>query len=86
MSDTSTEFAPLEQLRPQVLALLALHRTAETEEARLAIMSLFERAFLATAWNVAEDLLENGWTPQRVAPPVRRGIGQLKVVGGTDAA
>ena len=86
MSETNTEFAPFEELRPQLLALLALHRQAETEEARAALVSLFERAFLATAWHVAQDLLENGWSPQTVAAPVRRGLGRLKVVGGTDAA
>ena len=86
MSEISTELAPFEELRPQLLALLALHRTAQTEESRVALVSLFERAFLATAWHVAQDLLDNGWSPQTVMAPARRGLGRLKVVGGTDAA
>jgi hypothetical protein len=86
MSETRTDFAPFEELRPQLMALLALHRTAETEEARVAIVSLFERAFLATAWHVAEDLLQNGWSPQTVPATARHNLARFKVVGGTDAA
>ena len=86
MDDVSTDFVPFEELRPQLLALLALHRTAQTEEARTAIVGLFERAFLAAAWHVAHDLLENGWSPSVIAAPARRGLAHLKVVGGSDAA
>ena len=85
MSETGTEFVPFEALRPQLLALLALHRGAETEAARAAVVSLLERTFLATAWHVAQDLLENGWTPQVVVAPARRASGHLRVVGGAEA-
>lgn len=85
MSEIGTEFVPLEALRPQLLALLALHRGAETEAARAVVVSLLERTFLATAWHVAEDLLENGWTPQVVATPARRAGSHLRVVGGADS-
>jgi hypothetical protein len=81
-----TEF---ETLRPRLLALLEMHRAAETDEARATLVDVFADVFLATAWHVAQDLLENGWTPgfsvapeQAATPPK----GALKVVGGTDAA
>jgi hypothetical protein len=87
MSAHSTDFLPFEALRPQILALLELHRAAQTEEARVALVGLFEQAFLATAWHVAQDLLENGWAPAVVqAPLAGRGQRRLKVVGGSDAA
>jgi hypothetical protein len=45
-----------------------------------------EDVFLATAWHVAQDLLDHGWSPGVLPPgPVRSGA-RLKVVGGTDAA
>ena len=74
-----------EALRPRILALLELYRAAQTDEARHALMSLFENAFLATAWHAARDLLENGWVPQTVSTgPVRRG--GLKIIDDSDAA
>jgi len=74
-------------IRPHVLALLKLHRAAETEEARTALAGMLEDAFLAASWHVARDLLENGWSPGP-APPVRRSVRRphLRLVGGTDAA
>jgi len=76
-----------EALRPRLLMLLELHRTAPTEDARGTVADLFEDVFLATAWNVAQDLLENGWRPGFVTEaPAARSKGQLRVVGGTDAA
>jgi hypothetical protein len=87
MSAHSTDFLTFEELRPQILALLELHRAAQTEEARVALVGLFERAFLATAWHVAQDLLENGWSPAVVQTTSSgRGQQRLKVVGGSDAA
>jgi hypothetical protein len=74
-----------EALRPRILALLELYRVAQTDEARQALMGLFEDAFLATAWHAARDLLENGWVPQTLSTtPARRG--GLKVVDNSDAA
>jgi hypothetical protein len=46
---------------------------------------MFEDAFLATAWHVAHDLLENGWSPSE-APTAPQGRGRLRVVRGSDAA
>ncbi len=86
MGDSTTDFVPFERLRPELMALLALHRAAETEEARAAVVLLFERAFLATAWHVAQDLLDNGWSPGVVSAPADRPSASLRVVGGTDAA
>ena len=54
------EFA---EMRPRLLLLMELYRNAGTEEARANLVNLFENVFLATAWNVATDLLENGWEP-----------------------
>jgi len=51
------------QLRLQLKVLLEMHRAAATDEERATLMDLFEDVFLATAWHVAQDLLENGWTP-----------------------
>lgn len=51
------------ELRPRLKALLELHRVAQTDEARATLMDLFEDVFLATAWHVARDLLDNGWEP-----------------------
>jgi hypothetical protein len=87
MSTQSTDFLEFEALRPHILALLELHRMAQTEEARAALVGLFEKAFLATAWHVAQDLLENGWAPTVISAPLAgRGQLRLKVVGGSDAA
>ncbi|MFI4976762.1 MAG: hypothetical protein ACHP84_19695 [Caulobacterales bacterium] len=52
-----------EQLRPRLMLLLELHRTAATEEAREALAPLIEDLFLSTAWHVAADMVENGVAP-----------------------
>ena len=75
-------FQDFGELRPRLRLLLELHRAADNEEARLEIAQCFEEAFLAAAWHVAHDLLENGWEPTHAKPSVGRG--HLKVVGGTD--
>jgi len=81
----STDLIEFDALRPRLLALLELHRGANTEAARAAIVDLMEQVFLATAWHVAKDLLDNGWRPAVLGNPRRRS-GRLKVVGGADAA
>lgn len=85
MISKSTDQIEFDALRPRLKALLELHRAAQTEEARAALVGLFEDAFLATAWHVAHDLLENGWAPSDAAP-VARDRGHLRVVRGSDAA
>jgi len=77
-----------EALRPRLLMLLELHRAAEGEEERAMLKDLFQDVFLATAWHVAQDLLENGWTPGLVAQTASttKERSRLKVVGGRDAA
>ncbi len=75
-----------EALRPRLIALLELHRAAQTEEARQVLVGLFEEAFLATAWHVAQDMLENGWAPASLGASPKRDRGPLRVVGGSDAA
>jgi hypothetical protein len=85
----STQLSEFETLRPRLLMLLELHRTAPNEAARLTLVDLFQDVFLSTAWHVAQDLLENGWspgfsTPEPIEPTKPRGV--LKLVGGTDAA
>ena len=82
-SPTWTEF---DALRPRLLALLELHRSAQTEEARATLADVLEDVFLSTAWHVAQDLLEHGWRPGFAsAEPTPRNV-HLRVVGGTDAA
>jgi len=63
---------------------LELHRAAQTEEARTTLMDLFEDVFLATAWHVARDLLDNGWEPGFTSPSVSHS--HLRVVKDEDAA
>ena len=86
MMTKSTDPVEFEALRPELMALLELHRAAQTDEARQALVGMFENLFLATAWNVAQDLLENGWSPGFVdaSPRVKRS--DLRVIGGADAA
>jgi len=60
MGGTPIEF---NEMRPRLHLLLELYRNAATEEARATLMGLFEDVFLAAAWNVAVDLLDNGWQP-----------------------
>jgi hypothetical protein len=85
MITKATDAIEFEALRPRLMALLELHRLAQTDEARAALVGLFEDAFLATAWHIAQDLLENGWAPTSLGAPVRE-RGPLRVVGGSDAA
>jgi hypothetical protein len=85
MISKSTDAIEFDALRPRLRALLELHRVAQTEEARAALVGMFEDAFLATAWHVAHDLLENGWEPSE-PPTSSLGRGQLRVVRGSDAA
>jgi len=84
MISKTTDAIEFDELRPRLKALLALHRAAQTEEARAALVGLFEEAFLATAWHVAHDLLENGWAPSEAVKSAARG--NLRVVRGSDAA
>jgi hypothetical protein len=84
MISKTADAIEFDELRPRLKALLELHRAAQTEEARSALVGLFEDAFLATAWHVAHDLLENGWAPSRPSAGLRRG--GLHVVRGSDAA
>jgi hypothetical protein len=84
MISKTTDDIAFDELRPRLKALLELHRVAQTEEARAALVGMFEEAFLATAWHVAHDLLENGWAPSE--PTKRTARGRLRVVRGSDAA
>jgi len=59
----------LEGLKPRLLLLLEMYRNAATDEARANLTGLFQDVFLATAWNVATDLLNNGWEPTAAPPP-----------------
>ena len=86
MMTRSTDPVEFDALRPELMALLALHRAAKTEEARKALVGMFENLFLATAWNVAQDLLENGWTPGFLDAAPRSKRSDLRVIGGADAA
>lgn len=85
MISKTTDQIEFDALRPRLKALLELHRAAQTEEARVALVGLFEDAFLATAWHVAHDLLENGWAPSD-GSATSRDRGHLRVVRGSDAA
>src|SRR5207302_1014817 len=51
------------EMRPRLRLLMELYRNAATEEARATLLALCEDVFLAAAWNVAVDLLDNGWQP-----------------------
>jgi hypothetical protein len=83
MISKTTDAIEFDALRPRLKALLELHRVAQTEEARAALVELFQDAFLSTAWHVAHDLLENGWAPSQ---PVTPAHGRLRVVRSSDAA
>ena len=85
MISKTTDAIEFDALRPRLRALLELHRAAQTDEARAALVGMFEDAFLATAWHVAHDLLENGWAPSEAANAPRE-RGRLRVVRGSDAA
>ncbi len=71
----------LEALKPRLLLLLEMYRNAGTDEARATLTTLFQDVFLATAWNVATDLLNNGWEPT-ASSPIERPQGRLRLVKG----
>jgi hypothetical protein len=85
MNDSSV-LNEFDTIRPHVLALLELHRAAQTEEARAVLANLLEEAFLAASWHIAKDLLENGWRPGAAPPRRPEGPPRLRVVGGVVAA
>lgn len=60
MTEGPIEFG---ELRPRLRLLMELYRNAATDDARGTLIALCEDVFLAAAWNVAVDLLENGWEP-----------------------
>jgi len=60
-----------ESLKPRLMLLLEMYRDAGTDEARASLAALFQDVFLAAAWNVATDLLNNGWEPTRGRPGAR---------------
>jgi hypothetical protein len=60
MSEGPIEFGAM---RPRLRLLMELYRNAATDEARTTLLALCEDVFLAAAWNVAVDLLDNGWEP-----------------------
>jgi hypothetical protein len=86
MISKTTDAIEFDALRPRLKALLELHRVAQTEEARAALVELFQDAFLSTAWHVAHDLLENGWQPTEAPAAQKADRGRLRVVRGSDAA
>lgn len=86
MISKTTDAIEFDELRPRLKALLALHRAAQTDQAREALVGLFEEAFLATAWHVAHDLLENGWAPSAASPSMAPAQSHLRIVRGSDAA
>jgi len=86
MNTKSTDVAEFDSLRPRLLALLEQHRAAEGEEARARVIRRLEEVFLATAWHVASDMLENGWTPGFLDPPPPVRCAHLRVINGSDAA
>ena len=86
MNSRTTEIVEFDALRPRLLALIEQHRTARTEDERAQLVGRLEEVFLATAWHVAQDLLENGWKPGFVSAPPAAAPAALRVVGGTDAA
>jgi hypothetical protein len=87
MSLKATLPAEFGELRPRLKLLVQMHRAARTDEERVELEGLLEELFLATAWYVAEDLLENGWKPVRTSgvSPERIAASNLRVIGD-DAA
>ena len=83
MSLRSAPAEAFDQVRPRLLALLEMHRAATTDDARTRVASAFEAVFLASAWHVATDLLENGWRPPAPTGPSPSSA-VLRLVGGTD--
>jgi hypothetical protein len=86
MISRTTDAVEFDALRPRLLALVEQHRTAKTEAERQTLISRMEDVFLATAWHVAQDMLENGWKPGFVGTPPQPSTTALTVIGGTDAA
>jgi hypothetical protein len=86
MISKTSDFIEFGELRPRVRALLELHRCAQTEEARALLVEMFEDAFLAAAWHVAQDMLEHGWSPSVVSRRQGGGPPNLRIVGDSDAA
>jgi hypothetical protein len=86
MISRMTEAAEFGELRPRLLALIEQHRAARTDDERAQLAQRLEEVFLATAWHVAQDLLENGWKPGFVGAPPSATPAALRVIGGTDAA
>ena len=86
MISRTTDAVEFDALRPRLLALVEQHRAAKTEAERQKLIGRLEDVFLATAWHVAQDLLENGWKPGFAAAPPPRSTTSLTVIGGIDAA
>jgi hypothetical protein len=86
MISRTTELVEFEALRPRLMVLIERHRTAHTDQERAQLVGRLEEVFLATAWHVAQDLLEHGWTPGFVGAPPSATPTALRVIGGTDAA
>lgn len=87
MISRTTDAVEFDALRPRLLALIEQHRAAKTDAERQRLVGQLEDVFLATAWHVAHDLLENGWKPGFVGPPPQTSkTTALTVIGGTDAA
>ena len=86
MMTRSTDAAEFDALRPRLLAIVEQHRAARTDEERSRLVGRLEDVFLATAWNVAHDLLENGWTPGFFSDPAARTPGYLRLVGSLKIA
>jgi hypothetical protein len=84
MASVAEPAEAFDQLRPRLLALLEMHRAADTEELRRRIAQTLERVFLAAASHIAQDLLDNGWRPQRGGETASGAV--VRLVGGTDAA
>jgi hypothetical protein len=86
MISRTTDAVEFDALRPRLLALVEQHRAAKTEVERLRLIGRLEDVFLATAWHVAQDLLENGWKPGFADAPRQPSTTSLTVIGGIDAA
>jgi hypothetical protein len=86
MISKTSDFVEFEALRPRVRALLELYRSAQTEEAKAVLVGMFEEAFLATAWHVAQDMLDNGWSPRLVSRRDSDARPNLRIVGDSNAA
>ena len=86
MISRTTDAVEFDALRPRLLALVEQHRAAKTEMERVKLIGRLEDVFLATAWHVAQDLLENGWKPGFAGAPRQPCKTSLTVIGGIDAA